>query len=149
MQTVGGNADFQSKQVFSADCSDVWQRATQAQGAAAAVTVVLSTEDGNISLWHDFTAAAAEEDAITARVPGTIAALAAAPDPGGAIIAAAATCEHGVQLLRGVPEPGGGLTMAISALEGTATAASPTQARSNTATWSLQGSISQLTLYRY
>lgn len=42
---------------------------------------------------------------------------------------AAATCEHGVQLLRGVPEPGGGLTVATSALGGAGTAASPAQAR--------------------
>ena len=96
------------------------------------MTVVLSTEDGNVSVWHDFTAAAAEaaeDDAVTARVPGTIAALAAAPDPGGGIVAAAATSEHGVQLLRGVPEPGGGLTVATSALGGAAAAASPAQAR--------------------
>ena len=96
------------------------------------MTVVLSTEDGNVSVWRDFAAAAAEvaeDDAVTARVPGTLAALAAAPDPGGGIVAAAATSEHGVQLLRGVPEPGGGLTVATSALGGAATAASPAQAR--------------------
>ncbi len=96
------------------------------------MTVVLSTEDGNVSVWRDFTAAAAEaaeDDAVTARVPGTMAALAAAPDPGRGIVAAAAISEHGVQLLRGIPELGGGLTVATSALGGAAAAASPAQAR--------------------
>lgn len=97
------------------------------QGATPATLVVLSTEDGNVSVWQDFCADDPPE-AVAARVPGTIRALAVASTPGGGFLAAAATTERGVQLLRGKVGADGALAVAASGLGAVAGPASPAQA---------------------
>ncbi len=93
--------------------------------------MVLSTEDGNVAVWRDFGAPGAEggADAVTERVPGEVTALAAAPAPGGGFVAAVATAEHGVRLLRGTVGAGGALSVAASELGAAAGPTSPAQAR--------------------
>jgi len=90
--------------------------------------VVLSTEDGNVAVWRDFGAPGVEggADAVTERVSGAVTALAAAPAPGGGFVAAVATAEHGVRLLRGTV---GAVSVAASELGAAAGPTSPAQAR--------------------
>ncbi|BDA43944.1 Nuclear pore complex protein NUP133 [Coccomyxa sp. Obi] len=70
----------------------------------ARLSVVLCSDDGNLAMWPDFCGNNAVE---TQRLAGPITAAAAAPMPGGAFVACAATAATAIVCVRARPSPGG------------------------------------------